>query len=1678
MRDYLKRSFTMNIYKTPENRAIRSGIKKFEAYRIICALTILIMGLLAIHIYPAHAVLVSIPYTDGNWVAEDADNESGSSHTIVDADTAKINAGGRDQWRSQDHYYALYRDDQFTGDFEVQVKIVDQYETDGGSISDWARAGIMVRNDISGNGSSKGYVSIAVTPGNGYLMVWDSGSGNGFMDSYTATFNSPSSSLPSWLKLQRVGNTFTGYFSTNGTDWTQIGSTTVNTANTTMDVGIYDCSVRQNDKATVEFGEFKYESTEVPTYHAITATAGLNGTLSTQDGGTVATGGSSEVASAIEGEDLTFIVNPDTGYEVQEVLVDSVPVTLTGNTYTFNDIDAVHTISASFVITTNNITASAGANGSITPSGSIAVNYGADQTFTVIPASGYEVDTVLVDGVNSSLTGNQHTFQSVTADHTIEVTFSAITHTITASVSGLGGSISPSESIVNDGANATFTVSADSGYTVNQITVDGTESALDENNQISLTNIQSDHTISVTFTDTPIATTEIPGCSTGNSADFTGGFNETDFDLANISVDSGKLVLQTGAQAIDPESIIIPFEQEVAVTFIFEGAGYVSDFGYVLYEDAVDADGNFKGWSNISTDKRHPIFHNIYDDAETSGCCSGGNGILDAGYGNGSFPTSDETALASYDDGTGLNFAVDGDGQVTAKDMRKVLGTFDAGTELVFFLTADKDWNTSDTSGVFFTKKSWNPDTYSACTPVDEPAGTFNKTYHLDQATTESCGIDKGWLAQAAITRMSDIFGITLSGDYVLEITDGEQYDHVIVGAPDGDPNQWILGWEDLMGGGDADHNDMVFRIERKTGGIAQLQSSEAIVPAAADAYYTAVNFEVYDNMPCSGDTDITYYVSIDNGDNWVEITNWDTIKTSDANKTIYSDVENWTQGTPQYTYRAVRIDFAALGISGRELTWKAKLESEDETCAPEILGVALDGTIATNGSFARSSPVVQTNVLYSGSYETPALSWEDKTLRGHLKATRLYDPADPTQTDAISIWDAGTAVSSKDPNTRNIYYPQITISSVTNEVLATGSGTTTFFTGTLAHYPVSATTLSITDGVETFVDKHTDELEGSFGGSGTINRFTGEYSITFNNPPGNGVTITAEYNHYSTASTLNTFNTANVTKEMLGLDDTYVSPTGYKYDLDNDGEFDEDDADWLVNWVIGYEDGSSVKKEWLLGPVDHSVPAVQTPPGLPKWFFGTDISDSERESFNTFRESLSTRSTMVYVGARDGMIHAFDGGEFRWGDNPDTATITENRGYFKWSNSGDSSSADYGTGEELWAFIPANLMSRLKNNLLEAEDQSYVDASPTLADVYINNDWRTVLLSAEGNGGDSVFCLDVTDPTSPTFLWEFADPDLFRSRSSPAVGQIGRIVVDGSTKWVAFFVSGKTYDTTLYPSIYMIDISDGSVLQRIYLDAVTDGLGGVPSGQPAIVDSDSNGFIDRIYIGTDKGYMYKVNIPDDPDALNYSISNCVLNSDFIDSDGNTVAAGQQYHPIYASPAVVVDNGLTADGEIDYNIKIFFGTGDSPFFDEGIDTDTTVYHFFAYIDESEKGDCINPATLDWFVELPKGHRVFASAFAAAGNIYFGTSTAETEDPCEATQEGADEGLLYAIDISTGQTAKTYETGNIVSTPLVEDQHLYFRTSSGLSSVGSGQYNTAVKLGGTAQTSIRAWKEME
>ncbi len=567
-------------------------------------------------------------------------------------------------------------------------------------------------------------------------------------------------------------------------------------------------------------------------------------------------------------------------------------------------------------------------------------------------------------------------------------------------------------------------------------------------------------------------------------------------------------------------------------------------------------------------------------------------------------------------------------------------------------------------------------------------------------------------------------------------------------------------------------------------------------------------------------------------------------------------------------------------------------------------------------------------------------------------------------------------------------------------------------------------------------------------------------------------------------------------------------SPGGFIYDLHKDSSITEDDGDWLVQWLRGYSDGTAVttQKKWKLGAVDHSSPALLTPPGKTTWYFGTGTKPKERNSYDVYRTNFSDRRSLLFVGSRDGLLHAFDAGAFRWGNNPLTAS-TEQLGYFEWDDIGNGyDEPDYGTGEELWAFVPINLLPRLKNNLLDANDRAFVDATATVSHVQMDyasadatecalrggslesgvckDGWHSVLLMAEGNGGDSVFYRD-----QPKFLWEFTDPDLYRSRTSPNVSKIGRIMVGGKPTWAAFFVSGKTYDDNLYPSIYILDISDGSVIQRIFLDSDVAGKGGVPSGRPSLVDSDQNGYVDRIYLGTDKGRVYKVVLSDDPLASYFDADDVVVNQDFIDETGDVVAGvpvavevptSQRWHPVYAAPTIVNETTINASGYLDYRVRIFFGTGDSPYFDEDIDTGNTTYHFFSYLDTAKEGELgVDNIELDWFYELPAGQRVFASAFASAGQVYFGTSTAETENPCDVSNNGQTYIFEYEQSAAAQPMEPALDSGNISTRLLVDDEKLFISNSTGLKVHGDGSgYEKEKKEHGFGSFSRKAWREVE
>src|SRR5207244_3635192 len=194
------------------------------------------------------------------------------------------------------------------------------------------------------------------------------------------------------------------------------------------------------------------------------------------------------------------------GYHVDSVIVDGLNQA-PGATYTFTNDTSSHSIRVTFAINEYTITATAGSNGSISPSGSIGVSHGASAVFTFTPGVGYHVDSVIVDGLNQA-PGANYTFTNDTSSHSIHVTFAINQYTIIATAVG-NGSIGPSGNVsVNFGANQKFVITPDTGFTILDVLADSV--SVGGTSTYTFVNVTTNHRIQASFaqlTYPPIAPT-------------------------------------------------------------------------------------------------------------------------------------------------------------------------------------------------------------------------------------------------------------------------------------------------------------------------------------------------------------------------------------------------------------------------------------------------------------------------------------------------------------------------------------------------------------------------------------------------------------------------------------------------------------------------------------------------------------------------------------------------------------------------------------------------------------------------------------------------------------------------------------------------------------------------------------------------------------------------------------------------------------------------------------------------------------------------------------------------------------------------------------------------------------------------------------------------------------------
>lgn len=256
-----------------------------------------------------------------------------------------------------------------------------------------------------------------------------------------------------------------------------------------------------------------------------------------------------------------------------------------------------------------------------------------------------------------------------------------------------------------------------------------------------------------------------------------------------------------------------------------------------------------------------------------------------------------------------------------------------------------------------------------------------------------------------------------------------------------------------------------------------------------------------------------------------------------------------------------------------------------------------------------------------------------------------------------------------------------------------------------------------------------------------------------------------------------------------------------------------------VVNYLRGDRSGEQSNggtyrnRVSLLGDIVNSQPVYV---GKPNSRLYINSAFAGASTYAAFASAQATRTPVVYVGANDGMLHGFN--------------------------------AD--TGRELFAFVPTEAMAQLSGTQ-KFTDPNYehtytVDGAMTAADWYDGSRWRTAVVGTMGRGGKTIFALDVTNPASPTLMWEISNAALGNNLGQPIVSQVA------SGDWRVVLGNGPNSADGI-AKLVTINLANGNVSTISTAVGGDNGLSGINAWSAA-----GNGLVDTVYAGDLKGNVWR----------------------------------------------------------------------------------------------------------------------------------------------------------------------------------------------------------------------------
>lgn len=505
------------------------------------------------------------------------------------------------------------------------------------------------------------------------------------------------------------------------------------------------------------------------------------------------------------------------------------------------------------------------------------------------------------------------------------------------------------------------------------------------------------------------------------------------------------------------------------------------------------------------------------------------------------------------------------------------------------------------------------------------------------------------------------------------------------------------------------------------------------------------------------------------------------------------------------------------------------------------------------------------------------------------------------------------------------------------------------------------------------------------------------------------------------------------------------------------------------------------------LGAPISSTPAVMGPPSLDP---PPDIA------YSAFASANADRRGLVWIGTNDGMLHAID------------ARL----------------------GVEIWAFIPANLLPKLRalrDGQPVGQFDYFVDASPRIADVKIGADWRTVLVVGEGRGGTFYQTLDVTmdgvsrcvsaesdaaaavlqcfaDASRIRFRWSFPDyahfdyasqpyGELDAARASnaektvgqtwsvPAVGQIqdgrGKFVVIAGSGFLPYSTQQARGGLPAGNSLYLLDAGDGTVYD-------SRSVGSDHAGETiddCAVAGDCSILKNAVQANPattgppDLPYVSGVYVGDlDGRVWRFDFgSSPSTDNPVIKTDPIRIFEGAPANPVFSSVATAQIDSVEH--------LVFFGTGSDRLPSVGV---SNRYRLVGVLDA---GAIATPKFAELLASTDgtgEDEQMSGAPTVAGDVVFYSTTRTRPQEPCMAP-----EGLLHGITFAGGPAYDTNGDGVIAAAdtttvrtvsaapataPFVADRHVLMSAGDHVEILGDPRgYNSGI---GRARLRVLSWRE--